>query len=162
MANKKPKNSREPRSASTRETETRRTPWTPPSMLETPPAHNGYQFRWLRAEMMGEADKTNMSKRFREGYVVVHPDDLPAGYQIPTLDDGKHAGVCGVGGLILGKIPVETANERRQYYRNVTAMQMDAIDNELMKDSNPAMPMGAPKRQKSVTFGNPENKPTSE
>jgi len=61
------KTSRASRSASTRTKEVRRKPWQPPAMLETPPPPPGMKYRWLRYEMMGEADKTNIGKKFREG-----------------------------------------------------------------------------------------------
>ena len=149
---------RTPRSADTREDKTRRKPWTPPAMLETPIPPDGYKYRWIRAEMMGQGDQLNMSKRLREGYVPVHPDEVK-GFTLPTMDDGKHAGIVGSGGLILAKIATETTEERRAYYRSQTHDQMSAIDNELAKESNPAMPIGKPQRDSQTSFGNPENKP---
>lgn len=146
------------RSAETREDKTRRKPWAPPAMLETPTPPEGYAYRWIRSEMMGQDDRLNMSKRIREGYELVHPDEV-AGFALPTIDDGKHAGVVGVGGLILAKIPIETTNERRAYYNKQVSDQINALDNELAKESNPAMPIGRPQRESQTSFGNPENKP---
>ena len=62
---------RNSRSAETRASQTRRTPWTPPSMLDAPNAPPGYQFRWIREATRGIDDKSNMSKRIREGYEPV-------------------------------------------------------------------------------------------
>jgi hypothetical protein len=120
------------------------------------------KYRWIREEMMGEQDKVNIGKRLREGFEPVRPDEIDASYALPTIDDGQHAGVIGVGGLILAKIPEETVEERNQYYRNQARSQMAAIDSELQKESNPAMPIGAPQRSSHTSFGNPENKPDSE
>jgi hypothetical protein len=77
---------------------------------------------------------------------------------IPSIDDGVYAGTVGVGGLVLGKIPVETIAERNAYYSGQTKDQLTAIDNELAKQSNPVMPIGAPQRESHTSFGNPENK----
>lgn len=153
-------NHRANRSANTRESETRRKPWQPPAMLETPQAPEGYKYRWIRAEMMGDEDKGNMSKRLREGYEPVHPDEV-SGFHMPTMQMGTgQAGVVSVGGLILAKIPVETAQERNQYYGQQTKDQLSAIDTELRKESNPLMPIGAPQRESQTSFGNPMNKPS--
>jgi len=147
--------SRAARSASTRESETRRKPWEPPAMLEAPPPPPGYHHRWLRADMLGEADKINMSKHLRQGFEVVRGDDYPD-WNLPTVEDGKHAGVISVGGLILGRIPIETVDERNAYYAEVTRNQMSGVDNELAAQSNSVMPIGAPERTAKTSFGNPE------
>jgi len=154
-------NTRSARAASKRDSETRRKPWAPPALLETPVPPPGYKYRWLRMEMMGKDDKGNMSKRFREGYELVHPDEVK-GQNLPSIDDGIYAGVVGVGGLVLAKIPLETVGERNRYYEGQTKDQLSAIDNELAKQSNPLMPIGAPQRESHTTFGNPENKPSLE
>ena len=44
---------RTPRSASTRENETRRKPWSPPSLLDAPNPPEGYVYRWIRESMVG-------------------------------------------------------------------------------------------------------------
>jgi hypothetical protein len=44
----------------------------------------------------------------REGFDLVRAEELN-GFELPTLDDGKHAGVVAIGGLLLAKIPNEHA-----------------------------------------------------
>ena len=51
-----------------RDKETRRRPWTPPSRLDAPPAPPGYKHRWIRAEVDGYDVKQNVYGRLREGY----------------------------------------------------------------------------------------------
>jgi len=162
-ATSKTANSRTNRSATNREKETRRKPWTPPALLETPPPPAGYCYRWLRESMMNEMDKGNMSKRLREGWELVRPEELAdSGYEMPVTDEGKHAGVVGIGGLVLAKIPQEIVDERNAYFEAMTNNQLEAIDAELAKASNPIMPIRAPNRKTRVEFGNPDNKPSSE
>ena len=142
---------RTPRTADTREKESRRKPWAPPSTLEAPPAPEGYQHRWVRASIRGEEDKGNMFNRLRQGYEPVRADEHP-GFQAPTIEDGKHAGIIGNGGLILTRVPVETANERTEYYGGRTREQMVAVDQDLMKEQHPSMPINQ-QRQSRVSFG---------
>ena len=104
---------RTPRSAETRAKDTARKPWRPPSMLETPPAPEGYSYRWIRAEIVGQEDRKNVTSRLREGFDLVKAEELN-GFELPTLDDGRHAGVVSVGGLLLAKIPDETRQERKR------------------------------------------------
>ena len=143
---------RTPRSAESRDKISRRKPWQPPSLLDAPPPPQGYVYRWIRESMIGQNDPANMSKRIREGWEPVSAKDHPD-FEAPTIDDGKHAGVIGVGGLILAKIPKETVDERRAYYQNVADQQIQAVDNDLMRESNQVMPISNPNRSTKVTFG---------
>jgi hypothetical protein len=142
---------RTPRTADTREKETRRKPWAPPSVLDAPAAPEGYKHRWIRASIRGEEDKGNVFNRLRQGYEPVRAEEHPD-YQAPTIEDGKHAGVIGNGGLILTRVPVETAHERTEYYGNRTREQMTAVDQDLMKEQHPSMPISQ-QRQSKVSFG---------
>tara|TARA_R100000664_G_C2738555_1_gene127443 strand:+ start:359 stop:820 length:462 start_codon:yes stop_codon:yes gene_type:complete len=143
---------RTPRTAETREKTSRRKPWTPPSTLEAPPAPEGYKHRWLRESLLGQEDKTNMSKRIREGWEPVRSEDHPD-FVAPTIEGGRNDGVIGVGGLVLAKIPEETADERNAYYRGVAENQMEALETNLMRESNDLMPIEKPKVSSKVTFG---------
>ena len=143
---------RSPRSAEGRESQTRRKPWSPPSLLDAPTPPEGSIYRWLRESMVGQEDKANMSKRIREGWEPVKAEDHPE-FESPMIDEGKHAGVIGVGGLVLAKMPKETVLERRAYYARLANEQMEAVDNNLMRESNPIMPISNPSRTSKVTFG---------
>ena len=101
--------------------------------------------------MRGEDDKTNVFTKLREGWEPVRSDDYPD-YEAPVIDDGKYAGVIGQGGLMLCRIPVETAAERTEYYGSRTREQMTAVDQDLMKEQHPSMPIQN-SRQSRVTFG---------
>ena len=124
-------NNRTPRSAETRAKDTARKPWRPPSMLDTPPAPEGYTYRWIRAELVGEEDRKNVMSRMREGFELVRSEEIQD-FDLPSMDDGRHAGVVAVGGLLLAKIPNETRDERNAYFNNRAQL---------------------PQRTTSVTFG---------
>ena len=149
------KSTRTPRKNSTRAKQARREPWKPPSMLDAPPAPEGYRHRWIRAEVMGFDDRKNVAARSREGWELVRGEDHPD-FEIPTIEDGKHAGVIGVGGLLLAKIPVEVVEERKEYFQSMTRNQMAAVDNDLAREQHPAMPISKPDRHSRVTFGGPQ------
>ena len=145
---------RNSRSAETRDKKTRKKVWQPPSMLDAPDPSPGYQHRWVRAEVRGHDDRANMSKRIREGFEPVRAEDHPD-FDAPTIEDGKHAGVIGVGGLILAKIPEETVDERNDYFQGKTAEQLQGVDNDLMREADPRMPLRQSdmRRSTKVEFG---------
>ena len=144
-------NKRTPRASETRETTARRKPWAPPSRLDAPPPPEGYVHRWIRTAMRGEDDKMNVHTKLREGWEPVRADEYP-NYEAPVIDEGKYAGVIGNGGLMLCRIPVETARERTAYYGGRTREQMQAVDQDLMKEQHPSMPIHQ-SRQSRVSFG---------
>jgi len=139
------------REENTRATSTRRKPWSPPSRLEAPKPPEGYRQRWIRTNIRGEEDQMNVHAKLREGWEPVRADEYPDS-DFSTITEGKHAGVIGQGGLILARIPEETALERNDYYRGRTRNQMTAVDENLMKESHPSMPIQK-ERQSRVTFG---------
>jgi len=144
------------RTATTREKDARRKPWKPPSRLDTPPPPEGYGYRWIRAEVNGFSDKQNVYSSMREGYELVRLEELPEEYQamLPTIEEGKHAGVVSVGGLLLAKIPNETAEERNAYFRQRARDQMMAVDNEMMRENaHSTMRIETPERSSRTTFG---------
>ena len=96
----------------------------------------------------------NVHSKPREGREPDRADEYP-GYEAPSIDDGKYAGVIGHGGLMLCRIPVETANERSAYYGTRTREQMVAVDQDLMKEQHPSMPIHQ-SRQSRVSFGGRE------
>ena len=144
---------RSSRASKTREKDARRKPWAPPSMLDAPPAPEGFKHRWIRAEVRGHDDQKNISGRLREGYELVRQDEFPD-FEAPVIESGKYAGVFGVGGLILARIPLETVEERRAYFDGRTKDQMEAVDHDMMRENaHSTMTISNPERQSRVTFG---------
>ena len=125
--------------------------WTPPSSLDAPPAPDGYRHRWIRAESMGSDDSKNVTGKLRSGWEFVRADEYP-NENYPSITSGKYAGVIGVGGLVLARIPDEIVEARKEYFEQQTQDRNDAIDNDLMKEQHPSMPINND-RQTRVTFG---------
>ena len=114
--------------------------WTPPSSLDAPPAPTGFKHRWLRAESLGFQDTKNIAGRLRSGYELVRSDEYPDG-DYPIVEDGKYKGVIGVGGLVLARVPEEIAEQRTDYYVKQGQDNVEAVDNDLMKEQHPDMPI---------------------
>ena len=144
------------RANQTRERTARRKPWAPPSMLDAPPAPEGYKHRWIRAEVRGFDDTKNISAKMREGYELVRQDEYPD-FESPVIESGKYEGVFGVGGLMLARIPLETVEERAEYFSQRNADQIEAVESDMMRENaHPTMTIGKPERQSRVTFGGPK------
>jgi len=125
--------------------------WTPPSSLDAPPAPDGFRHRWIRAERLGFDDTKNITGRIRSGYELVRADEYPD-HDYPSVKDGKYAGVIGVGGLLLARVPEEIAKSREEYFAKRTKEREEAIANDPLKEQHPSMPISK-ERQTRVTFG---------
>jgi len=139
------------RASQTREKESRKKVWTPPSSLDAPPAPTGFQHRWIRAESMGFEDSKNVQGRVRSGYELVRSDEYPDS-DFPVVESGKYKGVIGVGGLVLARVPDEIVKQRADYYAQQHNDKVEAMDKDLMKDEHRSMPIDID-RQSRVTFG---------
>ena len=144
-------NKKTSRASQTREKQSKPKVWTPPSALDAPPAPNGFRHRWVRAESLGFQDTKNVAGRIRQGYELVRADEYPDS-DYPIVEDGKYAGVIGVGGLVLTRVPEEVAKQRQAYYAKQSQEQVEALDNDLMKEQHSSMPINID-RQTRVTFG---------
>ena len=128
------------RAAITRSKTERPKEYKPPSSLDAPTAPDGFRHRWIRAESMGFNDTKNIHGRLRSGYELVRADEYDA-EQYPVVMDGKYAGVIGVGGLLLARIPEELAQSRVDYQKRQTEGQDETVENDLLKDQDKRMPM---------------------
>ena len=128
------------RAAITRSKTERPKEYKPPSSLDAPTAPDGFRHRWIRAESMGFNDTKNIHGRLRSGYELVRADEYDAD-SYPVVMDGKYAGVIGVGGLLLARIPEELAQSRVDYQKRQTEGQDEAVENDLLKDQDKRMPM---------------------
>ena len=125
--------------------------YKPPSSLDAPPAPDGFRHRWIRAESMGFNDTKSIHGRLRSGYELVRADEYDAD-TYPAVLDGKYAGVIGVGGLLLARIPEELAQSRVDYQQKQTEGQNEALENDLLKDQDKRMPISVDRNSKH-TFG---------
>jgi hypothetical protein len=151
-------NNRSSRESGAHDNQARRRPWQPVRKLDTPPSPPGYTYRWIRESMLGAEDRSNVSRRLREGWELVRATDLPAEWAdtLPTMDkDGRHAGVIYNEGLLLAKIPNETVQERNEYYSNKTQEATDALDNTMFNETrgDSRYVKYDPQRDSRVTFG---------
>ena len=139
------------RASQTRSKTERPKVWTPPSSLDAPPAPDGFRHRWIRAESLGFNDTKNISGRLRSGYELVRADEYEDS-DYPVITDGKHAGVIGVGGLMLARVPEEIAKSRTEYFKRQAKGQDESVENDLMKEEHKSMPINV-ERQSRTTFG---------
>lgn len=139
------------RELQTRETTQRKQAWSPPETLPSPAPQDGWQFRWIRTSLMGQVDPTNVSAKFREGWVPVKAEDHP---EIMMIADpnSRFPGSVEIGGLVLCKAPSEMVEQRNAWYNRQTESQTEAVDNNFMRTSDARMPLFAEKRS-GVTFG---------
>lgn len=139
------------RELNTREKTTRKKSWTKPELLPSPNPQDGYAFHWVRVSMQGHSDPTNVSSKIREGWEPVKAVDHPEIFLTHSENDRFKDNVV-MGGLMLCKAPIEMVEERNAYYNQQADAQIRSVDNNLMRENDPRMPLFNERKSK-VTFG---------
>jgi|TARA_R110002167_G_scaffold126254_2_gene306921 hypothetical protein len=139
------------REQTTREKDVRKRSWQRPETLPSPIPQEGYDFHWVRVSTQGLVDATNVSSKMREGWDPCLAKDHPE-ITMVTVEQERFAENVVIGGLMLCKAPSELVQERTDYYTTQTKSQMDSVDNNLMRENDPRMPLFND-RQSKVTFG---------
>jgi len=134
-----------------RESTQRKTAWTPPQVLPAPKEQPGWVFRWIRTSLMGTADPTNTSAKFREGWEPCRAEDHPE-LMLQADPNSRFKGNVEIGGLLLCKAPEEMMKQRDDYYLKQASSQMDAVDNSFMRTNDARMPLFNEKRS-TTSFG---------
>jgi hypothetical protein len=129
----------------------RPTAWRPPETLPSPDPRPGWQHRWVRLSTLGTADPSNISSKLREGYEPCKAEEYPE-LMMHATTEGRFKGNVEVGGLLLCRIPSEFLQQRAAYYADQNKAQMESVDNNFLRDSDPRMPLFSEKKTK-VTFG---------
>jgi len=139
------------RELETREKTARKTAWKRPEVLPSPNEEEGYVYRWIRVSSRGNVDAMNVSSKLREGWEPVKASDHPE-ITLVTIENDRFKDNVVIGGLMLCKAPKELVDDRENYYREQTQSQMSSVDNNLMRESDPRMPIFNDRKSK-VTFG---------
>ena len=126
--------------------------WVQPDLLPTPTPREGVVFRWVSVATLGQNDPNNISLRMREGWVPERADAHPEMYLIKSEHDRFKDNVV-IGGLMLCSAPAELMADRQRQMDKKTNDRMLAVDNELMRENDPRMPLFN-QRKTQVRFGN--------
>jgi len=142
---------RKPRELENRVLTERPKQWMPPELLPEPDKEPGYKYRWIRVSLLNKADPRNISKAMREGYEPVKVEEQPK-FKLLIDPDSRFSGNIEIGGLLLCKTPEEFVEQRAKYYDDLTKQQTEAVDNNLMRQSDPRMPLFKESKS-SASFG---------
>ena len=141
-----------PREQSTRAARQRPSSYRRQSAIPTPDEKPGLVHRWIRTSTLGNADNTNVSRRFREGYVPVKAKDYPE-LQVMSDHGSRFPENVEVGGLLLCAAPKDLVEDRILYQDEKSQSQMEAVDRNYMRESDPRMPVLRPERSTRTSFG---------
>ena len=142
---------RKPRELENRVLVERPKQWMPPELLPEPDKEPGYKYRWIRVSLLNNADPRNISKAMREGYEPVKMEEQPK-FKLLIDPNSRFNGNIEIGGLLLCKTPEEFVEQRAKYYDDLTKQQTEAVDNNLMRQSDPRMPLFKESKS-SASFG---------
>jgi len=140
-----------PREVDTRQQDERPKQWKAPELLPEPDKQPGFAYRWIRVSMLNSADPRNLSSKLREGWEPVRAEEQPK-FKLLVDPDSRFKDNIEIGGLLLCKTPQELVEQRTDYYEKQTQSQTDAVDNNLMRQNDPRMPLFN-ERKSTSSFG---------
>ena len=144
-------NNRLTRELETRELQERPKQWMPPELLPEPDKQAGFAYRWIRVSTLNNADPRHLSAKLREGWEPVRLEEQPK-FQLLADPNSRYKDNIEIGGLLLCKAPAEFVEQRNQYYASQTDAQAKAVDNNMMRENDPRMPLFN-ERKSNVSFG---------
>ena len=139
------------RDVETRATYERPTEWAQPELLPEPDKEAGFSYRWVRVSNLNVADPRNLSAKLREGWEPVRVEEQPK-FQLLIDPNSRFKDNIEIGGLLLCKTPTEFVQQRNAHYAKQSQAQTEAVDNNLMRQSDPRMPLFS-ERKSSTSFG---------
>ena len=142
---------RTPRSIETRDESARPKQWAPPELLPEPDKQPGFAYRWIRISTLNNSDPRNLSAKLREGWEPVKIEEQPK-FQLLVDPASRFKDNVEVGGLLLCKTPKELVDQRNAYYQHQAEGQMESVDNSLMRQNDPRMPLFN-ERKSTTSFG---------
>jgi hypothetical protein len=145
------KQNRMVRELESRDTTYRPSYWKAPEVLPMPDERPGWKHRYVRLSTNGVADPSNISSKLREGYEPCKADEYPE-LMMHAAIEGRFKGGIEIGGLLLCRIPAEFMEQRAKHFANLNQSQMESVDNNFLRESNPKMPLFSEKKS-NVTFG---------
>jgi hypothetical protein len=125
--------------------------WMPAEVLPEPDKQPGYAYRWIRVSTLNAPDPRNISGKLREGWEPVGIEEQPK-FRLMVDPGSRFKDNIEVGGLLLCKTPQEFVEQRDAYFAKQSQNQVEAVDNTMMRQSDPRMPMFK-ERKSSTSFG---------
>ena len=125
--------------------------WQQAELLPEPDKEPGYAYRWIRVANLNAADPRNLSAKLREGWEPVALEEQPK-FRLLADPNSRFKDNIEIGGLLLCKTPKEFVEQRNAHFAKQTQAQSDAVDNSLMRQSDPRMPLFN-ERKSSTSFG---------
>jgi hypothetical protein len=134
-----------------RSTQERPKQWMPAELLPEPDKEPGFAYRWIRVATLNQNDPRNLSGKLREGWEPVPVEEQPQ-FKLLVDPNSRFAGNIEIGGLLLCKTPSEFVAQRNSHVQQKTEAQTNAVDNNLMRQSDPRMPIFN-ERKSATSFG---------
>ena len=125
--------------------------WQLPELLPEPDKQAGFSYRWIRVSTLNAADPRNLSAKMREGWEPVRIEEQPK-FQLLADPNSRFKDNIEIGGLLLCKTPTELVEQRNAHFQKQSQNQTEAVDNNLMRQSDPRMPLFT-ERKSTSTFG---------
>ena len=112
----------------------------------------GMALRWIRVSLKGKDDIQNVGKRLSEGWQFVTLEEGPElAHNSFVKEEGKYTGAICRGDLALAKMTKARAQSRKEFYENKSREAVQAVNMQLMSNSDSRMPISNSSRSRVTT-----------
>jgi len=139
------------REMTSRTTQERPKQWQQAELLPEPDKEPGFVYRWIRVSTLNTIDQRNITGKYREGWEPVASEEQPK-FKLLIDPNSRFIGQIEIGGLLLCKCPTELMDQRNEFFAKQARSQEEAVDNNLMRQSDARMPIFKESRS-STSFG---------
>lgn len=135
--------------------------WDESQLLANPgfAPQEGMVQRWIRTEIAGEQDGSNIARMMNMGWTIRHPDTLPKSVKDSCKIDLHEKPAIGWRGTVLCEMPEEQYARIKARHEQASSAQMSAIEQNMFREHDSSQRgFGAPhftQRKRTVETGRP-------
>ena len=151
------------RNVETREEQSKEYTYEEPNLLDIPDdvadrfKSQDLALRWIRISLKGEDDYKNVGRKQQQGYEFVHPEEVPEMLHTSlVIDKGRYENCVVRGDVALAKIAKGQAEARNKYYQDKSDSMIDAVNQQLMSNSDSRMPISNNSKSKTTVGRQPK------
>ena len=112
-----------------------------PKLSDAAERDERFVYRWIRVQLDGEDDNSNILAAEADGWRFCVPEDVPDGHKLPVRSVGYCGGAVGDGDVALARLPREIMVARNKLNERKGTEMLQAVNSQLLREGDPRVPV---------------------